>query len=74
MKKIEEWLEEFDEPQKAQIMDNLIKLNCIHELKTLAKSKKSALENAFTWLDSKEGHSYWYIFAQTLTEENEDIK
>lgn len=58
MKTIKEWLNELPSPHRGQAFQNAKK----GKLPLLCKNVLEALEDAFIWDDTKEGHIYWSEF------------
>lgn len=52
---IKEWLEELPEPYRTQALTNARP----DRLTIKRTSITSAIDNAFSWSDSQEGHVYW---------------
>lgn len=54
-KTIREWLEELPEPYRTQALENTSKTN----LQIFVSNIKTAIQFAFIWSDSDQGHNYW---------------
>lgn len=61
-KTIKEWLEELPEPYSTQALNNAdeLLLNCTYG------TQSEALEEAFVWFATEEGHDYWEQLYETI--------
>ena len=66
MKPIKQWLEELPEPYRTQALEN-----CQEEfyLKKCTSSQHLALEHAFFWGKTPQGHNYWSDIWKKLQQE-----
>lgn len=65
MKTIKEWLEELPEPYRSQALKNVHK----HLLTAKDESLSEALNGAFTWKNTPQGHDYWMDLRDKLKHE-----
>lgn len=68
-KTIKEWLEELEEPYRSQALKNLKEGRSPVVSKVMVCSLSEALHGAFFYLNTKEGHQYWYSKLKQLRSE-----
>lgn len=65
MKTIKEWLQELPEPYKTQALNNTSSIMANNKVESLSY----AIESAFIWTDTPEGHFYWRRCSRQLKSE-----
>lgn len=61
-KTIKEWLEDLPEPYRTQALNNTDE----DLLEITEETQSEALNTAFWWSETKEGHDYWSQLSETL--------
>jgi len=66
MKTIKEWLSELPEPYRSQALEN----TAVDTLDENEGNLSMALHEAFDWETSLQGHNYWRILYNLITEDS----
>lgn len=69
MKTKRQWLESLPSPYKEEAIENMEKYGMSGTFDRVAPTASEAIDRAFVWADTPQGHSYWNKVYMKFTDE-----